>query len=77
MNDTRCTTRDAKRYVAELTGDPEAKAPARNDKGRPYVHYFLKMSAAEAEFEFHQVKQLPEGYRMDDLRYRMDVEGML
>lgn len=75
VSDSRCTTQEAKRYVAELIGDAEARAPGK--RGRPYFHYFLSMSAVWAKVEFHQIKQLPEGMRMDDLRYRMDVEGML
>ena len=70
-----CRTRDAKHYVAELIDDAEART--EGNRGRPYFHYFLQMSAAEAAMEFYQIKQLPEGYRMDDLRYRMSVEGML
>jgi len=75
VNDSRCATHEAKRYVERLLGDAEARAPGK--RGRPYFHYFLQMSAAEAKLEFLQIEQLPEGYHMDDLRYRMDVEGML
>jgi len=71
-----CTTEDAKRYVSELIGDCEARAPGKDGKqGRPYFHYFLSMTEAEAAMEFYQVEQLPIQDRERDLLERMGLDG--
>ncbi len=79
MNPDMCTTWDAKRYVKELLGDEELRAPGATagKLGKPYFHFFLGLSNVGAEFEFTQLAQLPIQDRERDLIERMNVDGWI
>ena len=67
----------AKRYVEELLGDGELKAPPASGQrvGKPYFHYFASMDEFSARSEFEQVKQLPIQHRERDLIERLGLDG--